>query len=135
MKTASLWGFRAGAGVLGVALALASAMAMAQGTGGQQGAPPAQTAPKTAVDVGDKELSQFADAVLALQQIKQGYDKKLGQAANKEEAQQIQGKMQQEMRQAIKDKGLSIQRYSKIGQALQNDPQLKKRVNKLIQKR
>jgi len=133
MKTASLWGFRAGAGVLGVTLALASGIATAQGAGGQTGAPPAQTAPKTAVDVGDKELSQFADAVVALQQIKQGYEKKLGQAANKEEAQQIQAKMQQEMRQAIKEKGLSIQRYSKIGQATQNDPQLKKKVNKLVQ--
>ena len=133
MKTASLWGFCAGAGVLGVTLALASGTAMAQGAGGQQGAPPAQTAPKTAVDVGDKELSQFAGAVLALQKIKQSYDKELGQAANKKEAQQIQAKMKQEMRQAIKDEGLSIKRYSKIGQAVQNDPQLKKRVNKLIQ--
>lgn len=120
------------AGFVGAGMALVSLPVVAQQSG-QAGAPPAQKAPQAQVDVGEKELSQFASAVVELQQIKQSYSKDIGQAGDKQEAQKLQGEMQEAMRKAIEDEGLSVERYAKIGKAIQSDEKLKKRVNEEIQ--
>lgn len=122
------------AGVVGAGMAFASLPVLAQ-QGGQSGAPPAQTAPQSQVDVGKKELSQFASAVVALQQIKQSYSEEIGKAGDKQKAKDLQGEMQEEMRQAIEDEGLSVERYAKIGEAVQGDQELQQRVNEEIQQR
>lgn len=118
------------AGVVGAGMAFASLPVLAQQSG-QAGAPPAQEAPE--VDVGEEELSQFASAVVELQQIKQSYSKDIGQAGDKQKAKDLQGEMQEAMRQAIEDEGLSVERYAKIGEAIQSDKELKQRVNEEIQ--
>jgi len=116
----------------GLALALTTLPAQAQ-VSGQQGNPPAQTSPAPDIDVKEQEVASFASAVTALQQIKQSYSQKIGQAGSKQKAQQIQGEMQEEMRQAIRNEGLSVERYTKIGQAVQADPELRKKVEKRVQ--
>ena len=133
MKTAEILKVSAGSVALSVALALSGGSVMAQGGGGQSGRPPAQTSPQPSIEVEEQELKKFASAVRALQQIKQSYSEELGQAGDKKKAQQIQAKMQQEMRQAIKEQGLSVERYTKIGKAVRKDPELNKKVAKLIQ--
>ncbi|MBK1725889.1 DUF4168 domain-containing protein [Halorhodospira neutriphila] len=124
-------------GSLSLALGTASAQGAGQGSGqqgaGQAGTPPSQANPSPSVDASDKELSQFAAAVAELQSIQQSYSQEIGQAGNREKAQEIQKEMQKEMRQAIKGEGLSVKRYSKIGQAAQNDPELRERINKQAQ--
>ncbi|MFP4129241.1 MAG: DUF4168 domain-containing protein [Halorhodospira sp.] len=112
-------------------LAVGTAAAQSSGQSGQSGAQPEQDAPE--VDASDEELSKFAEAVSELQGIQQNYSQEMGQAGDKEKAQDLQKEMQEEMRQAIKDEGLSVERYSKIGQAAQNDPELKERIDKRTQ--
>lgn len=102
-----------------------------QGSGQQQGA--GQGAPTTDVDASDEELDQFAAAVGELQSIQQSYSEEMGQADDRDKAQDIQKEMQDEMREAIKDEGLSVERYSEIGQAAQNDPELREKINKRTQ--
>ena len=120
------------AGLVGFAFALTSLPVQSQ-TSGQQAKPPAQTSPAPKIEIKEHELTSFASAVAALQQIKQSDSQEIGQAGSKKKAQEIQGEMQEEMRQAIQSEGLSVQRYTKIGQAVQGDPELRQKVNKLVQ--
>lgn len=121
-------------GFVALSLTLAASPALAQSSG-QPSTPPAQTSPAPQVDVKEQELKSFASAVVQLQEIKQSYSQKIGQAGDKQKAQEIQGKMQEDMRRAIKDQGLSVERYTEIGQAVQNDPELRQQVNQLVKNR
>ena len=120
------------AGVVGAGLVFATLPALAQQTGQGGAAPAQQQSPAPQVDVGEKELSQFASAVVAIQQVKKSYSEEIGQAGDKEKAQKLQGEMQTAMREAIEKEGLSVERYAKIGEAIQGDEELKKRVTKEI---
>lgn len=100
----------------------------------QQGEqPPSKQGPQPATDVSEKELDKFAEAVVELQKIEKDYSQKMGQVEEKKEAQQIQTQMQEEMRQAIEEKGLSIQRYSQIGKALKGDKEMSQKVQEKIE--
>ena len=120
-------------GFMALASTVTASPVLAQSSG-QPSTPPAQTSPAPQTDVKEKELQSFASAVVELQQIKQSYSKDIGQAGDKQKAQEIQGKMQADMRQAIKDQGLSVKRYSEINQAVQKDPKLRQKVNRMVQK-
>ena len=106
-----------------------------QGPGGAQGQQGAQQggggAP--AENVSDQELDQFAAAVSELQEIKGEYSEELGQAGDRDKAREIQAEMQEEMRQAIKDEGLSIQRYVRIGEAVKRDSDLNEKVQSKLE--
>lgn len=106
-----------------------------QGQRGQQGGggAPAQQRPAPAEDVSDEELDQFTAAVAALQEIKGDYSEELGQAGDRDKAREIQSEMQEEMRQAIKDEGLSIQRYVRIGEAVKQDSDLNEKVQSKLE--
>ena len=99
--------------------------------GGDRGA--AQQRPAPAENVSDSERGQFAAAVAELQGIKEDYSEELAQAGGREKAREIQSQMQQEMRQAIKDEGLSITRYVRIGEAVKRDEELNQKVQEQME--
>lgn len=104
-----------------------------QHQGGERGA--AQQRPAPAENVSDAELKQFAAAVAQLQEIKQQHSDQLAQAGDRNKARKIQSRMQQKMQQAIKDEGLAINRYVRIGEAVKRDQDLNSRVQELMEKR
>lgn len=99
----------------------------------QQNEPPSRQGPQPATDVSEKELDKFAEAVVELQKIEKDYSQKMSQVEEKEEAQQIQTQMQEKMRQAIEKEGLSIQRYSQIGKALEGNQEMSQKVQEKIE--
>ncbi len=115
-----------------LASAFLSAPALAQG-GSEH--PPAQRGPKPAQNVTNQELDQAAAIVTELQRIKANYSEEMKQAEDKQQAQQIQQTMQQEMRQAVQENGLTVNRYKRIISAAQQKDDLQQKLMQRVQER
>lgn len=97
-----------------------------------QPAPQAQQKAQHA-PISDDMLSQFADAQQSVQKISQSAIKKLGQTQDKDAAEDIRQKANEEMVNAVKDTGLSVKDFNGIARALQSDQQLRQRLSKIQQ--
>jgi len=105
--------------------------AQQQGTGGDPAAGYGAQ-PSAPVNVDDATLSEFADAYLSVQEIRQDLSDQLAEAPDRAAAQTMQRQAQDEMAQAVKDSGVSVQEYNDIAVGLQNDPELAQRVKEAI---
>jgi hypothetical protein len=86
------------------------------------------------------ELSQlqieiFADAAIEVQRVQQDFDAQVQAAENAEEVAQLQQQAQQEARQAVENHGLSVDEYTAIVQAANQDPQLYAMIVETMQQR
>ena len=99
--------------------------------------PVAQAVPKvaqsesqpTAKALNDKKLDQFAAAQIEIGKIRQEYKPRID-SAEKSEEDKLKKQATQEMRQAVKDKGLSLKEYAMIAKAANKDAQLRKDLQK-----
>jgi len=109
---------------------MASTAAMAQDNASS--APQSQSqAP--AKNFSDDELQQFADASQKIASISQSYTEKLQNASDEGDQQKVRQKANDEMVAAVKDSGMDVEQFNSIGQAIQQDPQLMKRVQGMAQ--
>ncbi|WP_417657444.1 DUF4168 domain-containing protein [Pseudidiomarina aestuarii] len=119
---------------LAIAVALGSSSAAfaapQQGNAAAQ-APMQQQAPE--IDVSDKQLEQFVDAMTSVQEISGKYTEQFQSAETAEDAQAIQQKAQEEMIEAVNDSGLSADEYNTIVQAVQTDEELRARMQELTE--
>ncbi|NWN82952.1 MAG: DUF4168 domain-containing protein [Halomonas sp.] len=98
----------------------------ANATGQAQATAPAQ-------DFSDAQLQQFADASQEIAVLSQDYTERL-QAAEGEEAQQeVRMEANEEMVNVVEDSGLDVDTFNAIGQAIQQNPELMKRVQEMAQ--
>jgi GTP1/Obg family GTP-binding protein len=97
----------------------------AAGSGSQAQAP--------AKNFSDEQLQQFADASQNIAMISQDYTEQLQNASDEGEQQKIRQQANDEMVQAVKDSGMSVEQFNSIGQAIQQDPQLMQRVKGMVQ--
>lgn len=119
-----------------------SAPAMAQqDQQGQQGSAAQQQNPAgtqqsqaAAQDFTDEQLQQFADTSEEIAVISQEYTKRL-QEAGDDQAQQQEIRMEanEKMVAVVEDSGLDVETFNAIGQAIQQDPELMKRVQSMAQ--
>ncbi len=130
----------AGAALTALALALAPA-AMAQDPGAQPGQQPGQQPPAEqqqpmqeeapAVEehsFSDSELEQFAQAFIEVEEVRNEYGPRLGEAEDMEAATEIQQEANEQMTSAIEDNGLTVETYNAIAQSTQADPELREQI-------
>ncbi|MDW5378319.1 DUF4168 domain-containing protein [Halomonas sp. HP20-15] len=108
---------------------MVSAPAMAQETQQASGENAAQQqAAPTAQDFTDEQLQQFADASQEIAAISQDYTQRLQKAEDQSKQQQIRKEANEKMVAVVEDSGLTVETFNAIGQAVQQDPELMKKV-------
>lgn len=119
------------AGAMSVAYAQQAPQQGSGGGGGQQ----QQSAPAQAgggqspdLDLSDGDVQKFAKAQNEVQSVREDYSGKLRNVEDTEKAREIQAEMQEEMLQAVKDAGMSAQKYNQVSQAAMQDEELRKRI-------
>lgn len=98
-----------------------------------QGQAPAQATQAQAGDFSDAQLEQFAAASQEIARISQDFAGKLQEADDETEKQSVRQEANDEMVSAVEDSGLEVATFNSIGQAVQNNPDLMKKVQKLAQ--
>ncbi|MCI0511397.1 uncharacterized protein DUF4168 [Chromohalobacter marismortui] len=112
---------------------VAAPMAMAQqDSSAASGSDQAQQGVQTQ-NFSDQQLQQFADASQQIAQVSQKYTKQLQNAQDKSAQQELRKQANEEMVSVVKDSGLSVKQFNAIGQAIQQNPQLMKRVQGMVQ--
>lgn len=108
-----------------------SAPAMAQESSDNAAQQQTQQAAPTAQDFSDKQLQQFADASQDIAGISQKYTKRLQGAEDQAKQQEIRQEANEKMVAVVEDSGLSVETFNAIGQAVQQDPELMKKVQSM----
>lgn len=119
--------FPRGVAAVAVAMTFASPMALAQTADVE---PPSRAAPQ----VTDQQLETFAVAALEVQKINQTYQPKISQAESPEDQKVLYEQATQEMTQAIRDSGMSVEQYNQLTTVVQADPELSQRLQSHIEK-
>ncbi|RKR06553.1 uncharacterized protein DUF4168 [Kushneria sinocarnis] len=104
------------------------AASQSQGSAGQ-----AQTQGQTQQNFSDQQLQNFASASQEIAGISQNYTQRLQNADGSEQQQNIRQEANDKMVQAVKDSGLKVDEFNQIGQAVQNNPQMMQKVQKMAQ--
>lgn len=94
----------------------------------QQPPPPQQQQ----VEVDDEELTTFARAYLAVDEIRVEIEQRMQNAGSPEEAQQVQQEGNARMVEAVEGEGMDPQRYSQIGTTLNQDAELRERFQAIL---
>ena len=103
-----------------------SAFAQSSGGAGQAPAPGEQT--PAAAPMTEKTVDVFVDAFVSVQEIREDFAERLQSASDEAEAQATQQEAQEKMIQAVEQSGMSVQEYNDAAMALQNDPELMRKV-------
>lgn len=100
----------------------------------QQGAPaaqPAQPAPQSS-DFTDEDLEKFAEVQPTIETIRADYSQRLLDVNDPEQAASLQTEAVQEMVEKVNEAGLEVETYNGIAVALQSDPELRTRVESMM---
>jgi len=100
----------------------------------QESAPADQSAQSepSSSSYSDQELRSFAVAVLEVERIKSSYAPKLAQ--NLREQAQVKQAASLELLMALKQQGMSVDKYQEMLSSVQSDPQLADKVNEYLEK-
>ncbi len=111
-----------------LATALSGAPAIAQQA--SQGQPQAQQrmAPPPAIQPTDQQLQRFASASQKISGVVDEYRPKVDAAKTDEAKQKVVEEADAKMVKLVQADGLSVEEFNGIGQAVQQDPQLKQRL-------
>ncbi|PHR65641.1 MAG: hypothetical protein COA51_05035 [Idiomarina sp.] len=85
------------------------------------------------IELTDGMLESFVVAMNNVQEISNKYSERFQSAEDAEEAQEIQRKAQEEMVAAVNDSGLSPQEYNAIVQRVQQDEELRARLQEMTE--
>jgi hypothetical protein len=121
-------------------LALASAaIGLGSFAWAQEPAPPSPELPAPSVDqnapVSDSDLDTFAEIYVDLQETATKFEAEMSAAETEEEAQEVQGKMQQEGMAKIGERGWTPEKFNEIAQVVNNDPVLAEKALALIEEK
>ena len=112
---------------MAVAMTFAAPMALAQTVDME---PPPRAAPQ----VTDQQLETYAVAALEVAKINQTYQPKISQAESPEEQKNLYDKATQEMTQAIRENGMSVEQYNQLTTMVQSNPDLSTKLQGYIEK-
>ncbi|MQA64691.1 MAG: DUF4168 domain-containing protein [Alphaproteobacteria bacterium] len=95
---------------------------------------PENTAPGNVPAYEDQELKAYVTAAVQVAQISRDYTPKIQGAQSVEEKKKIQQEATGKMTQAVKNEGLSVEKYNEIYTAASMDPKLAQRLNGMLEK-
>ncbi len=81
----------------------------------------------------EETLDQFANARIEINRIKQQYQKEIQRGGNAKKKRELKQQAVQEMRQAVKNQGLSLKKYKQVSKQVHQDPELRKAIQSRIQ--
>jgi len=118
--------------VTGLGLAVAMALtALGTATRGEVAAQQPQQVP--AEDITDEELENFAVAYLDVDRITQEMTQQLRLVDDPERQQEIQEEARAEMTEAVEQQDLTVQRYSEIAAALNQNEELREKFVEILE--
>lgn len=85
--------------------------------------------------VTEADLEKFAAAYGQLQSVRAEYGQKLQQAEEESKQQELRKEGQQAMVSAIREEGLEIAEYRRIGKKLNNDEELRSKLQEMMQEK
>lgn len=119
--------------VLSGALAL-SGNALAQQSGTSQGSMnQPQAAQEVKTDFEEKELKTFVEIQKDIGEVRNEYAQKIQAVEDQEEAQALQEEARDELIGVVENADLSVEKYNQIAQAYQASPEVRKKVNEMVQ--
>lgn len=92
----------------------------------------AQSTQQQDVEFGDDKIAAFVDARESVVEISQQWEERLNNAESQEKLNSLQQQAQEEMVEAVRDEGLTVNEYNMIVDATQTDPELRERVNEMM---
>lgn len=111
------------------ALFAAGGHAVAQGYGGDAGQAPAFGEQTPSIPpMTEQTIDTFVDAFVTVQEIRDEFAERLHSASDEAEARAMQQDAQQQMIRAVERLGISVQEYNDVAMALQDDPELMRKV-------
>ena len=114
------------AGPFALALAaMAVGLIAVQPAASQDAVPQQQTAP---ADYSENQLESFAAAAQRVQELNGKWVPQIAEAQNESESEQMRQQALQEMEQAVRDEGLTVQEYNGIYDAAQRDPEVMQKI-------
>lgn len=87
------------------------------------------------VDVSDQELDTFTTIYVEVRAIAEEYEGRMASAEDPQQAQELQGEMQEESLEAIEDHGWTQQQYAQTARAINGDQSLLEEAMALIQEK
>ncbi|MDQ2068684.1 DUF4168 domain-containing protein [Natronospira bacteriovora] len=118
---------------------VASPLAMAQGQPPQQQQQQQQAQPmpqeQEAPEVSDAQVEAFVDAYVAVNEVREEYTERLQNAADQEQAQQLQQEANEEMTAAINDSGMDVEEYQEVAMAVNADADVREQVTEMLEER
>lgn len=111
---------------LAFALAASGAAVAEEQGGGAQGGMQQQQAPN--ISVSEQQVESFAEAQARVAEISEKWTPRMQEAESSEAEQKAREQAQQEMVDAVKNAGLSVQAYNQIARAAQTDAQLRQQI-------
>ena len=113
---------------------VAAVPAMAQGAGAPPPASGGMTGqqPGSAAAIPEAKIDSYAEAALEINQIRTKYEPQIRGAETPEKAADAHRVANQEMIQAVEQKGLSVEEYNSITAAAEADPDLSQRIVAMI---
>jgi len=81
----------------------------------------------------DAELQSFAEAALEVKRIKGTYIPKLEAAESLAEQQEVKQAASQEIKRAVEERGISVDKYQEILASALTNPEIAQRVNKYLE--
>ena len=122
--------------MLGAAIVAGAAVATAGGVHAQTAAPApgAQQAPAAAQTFTDQEIQSYASAVVKVQDISTKWQDKLRAAKDPSASTEIQKQAESEAVAAVKEEGLTVEKYNQIALATETDTELRNKVLDYVSK-
>ncbi|WP_136253529.1 DUF4168 domain-containing protein [Onishia niordana] len=108
-----------------------SAPAIAQEDASSDAAQAQAAAPAT--DFSDETLKQFAEASKEIASVSRDYTERLQNAEDEAAKQEVRMEANEDMVSIVEDSGLEVSTFNAIGQAIQQDPELMKRVQGMVE--
>ncbi len=86
---------------------------------------------KKAEDFSEGELEKFAEAQSEVEEIRNEYSDEVSDVEDTEKARELQDKYAEKMVDSIEETGLDVETYNEISMAIQNDPDLKEKIENM----
>ncbi len=92
----------------------------------------AEEATGSGAPVSDEQLRQFTLALAEVRSIRMEYMPRVQEAESREQRNELKQRGREEMLEAIRDTGLEVGEYNRIGQRIGDDQELKRRVQQMM---
>lgn len=92
-------------------------------------------APGEIPEVSEAEIEAFVDAYVALNEVREEYNRQLTEAEDQDTARELQLEANEAMVDAIEETGMSPEEYQQVATAVNADPEVRDRVSQLLDER